>query len=161
MEQDLGADIEAMLAERKRTMAAFKADRRPLNMYVIYRADLKIIPSKLAAQCGHAFVNAYEKAALERPRITSTYRGTGEGTKIVAYAKSLVRLVRAYRDLQQAALPHHIAIDRGHRLPPHFTGEPIVTAPGFGPSIATRSSTSPSAISWRVEALPSRHLPEG
>lgn len=133
MSQDIGTDLEAMLDERKRTMALFTADYRPLNMYVIYRADLAMSPSKLAAQCGHAFVNAYEKARVERPTITSNYRGTGEGTKIVLYAKGLTTLVRAFRDLQEARLPHHLVIDRGHQLPPHFTGEPTITALGVGP----------------------------
>ncbi len=133
MDLTLEPDIAALLAERRQTMALFSADYRPLNMYVLYRADLAMSPSKLAAQCGHAFVNAFEQARSARPAITSTYRGTGEGTKIVMYAKSLVLLLRAYRDLQSAGLPHHLVIDRGHVLPPHFTGEPIITALGFGP----------------------------
>jgi len=114
-------------------MAHFRADYRPLNMYVIYRADLEMSSSKLAAQCGHAFVNAFDQARLDRPLITSTYKGTGEGTKIVMYARSLQRLIRAYRDMQNAGLPHHLVIDRGHTLLPHFTGEPVVTALGIGP----------------------------
>ncbi|WP_445143310.1 peptidyl-tRNA hydrolase [Dyella sp. Tek66A03] len=133
MEYLLDEDLVTTLNERKRTMAEFSADYRPLNMYVIYRADLHMSASKLAAQCGHAFVNAYEKAVQERPGITSTYKGTGEGTKIVMYAKSLGSLVRAYRDMQASGLPHHLVIDRGHRMLPHFTGEPIITALGVGP----------------------------
>ncbi|RDI98358.1 hypothetical protein DVT68_07370 [Dyella solisilvae] len=133
MDRPLDPDLEALLAERQRSMALFTADYRPLNMYVIYRADLAMSPSKLAAQCGHAFVNAYERARLERPAITASYRGSGEGTKVVMEAKSLATLVRAYRDLQAAALPYHLVIDRGHHWPPHFTGAPIITALGMGP----------------------------
>ncbi|KJV31342.1 hypothetical protein VI08_13700 [Luteibacter yeojuensis] len=102
-------------------------------MYVICRADLEMSPGKLAAQCGHAFTSAYEKALMQRPEVTGEYKGTGEGTKLVMYAKSLTTLVRAYRDLQKAELPHHLVIDRGHKVPPHFTGEPTVTALGVGP----------------------------
>ena len=133
MEHSLDNDILQLLNERKRTMSEFHANYRPLNMYVICRADLEMSPGKLAAQCGHAFASAHEKAKLDRPEITSAYKGTGEGTKIVMYAKSLETLVRAYRDMQKAGLPHHLVIDRGHKLAPHFTGEPIVTALGIGP----------------------------
>jgi PTH2 family peptidyl-tRNA hydrolase len=133
MEPLLDPDIVALLEERKRTMALFSENHRPLNMYVLYRADLAMSPGKLSAQCGHAFVNAYDKARVERPTITAQYRGSGEGTKIIMYAKSLQLLERAYRDLKKADLPHHLVVDRGHVLPPHFTGEPVVTALGFGP----------------------------
>ncbi len=132
-EYPLDEDLLVLLNERKRTMAEFTPGYRPLNMYVIYRADLDMSASKLAAQCGHAFVNAYEQALLQRPQITSGYKGTGEGTKIVMSAKSLRSLVRAYRDMQTARLPHHLVIDRGHKMPPHFDGEPIITALGIGP----------------------------
>ena len=94
MNDELDHDILQLLGERKRTMAEFHTDYRPLNMYVICRADLEMSPGKLAAQCGHAFASAFEEAVQKRPVITSKYKGTGEGTKIVMYAKSLETLVR-------------------------------------------------------------------
>jgi PTH2 family peptidyl-tRNA hydrolase len=133
MQYHLDDDLAAILNERKRTMAEFLPDYRPLNMYVIYRSDLEMSAAKLAAQCGHAFVNAYEKALRARPEITSAYKGTGEGTKIVLQAKTLQTLIRAYRDIEAARLPHHLVIDRGHKMPPHFDGEPVITALGIGP----------------------------
>jgi peptidyl-tRNA hydrolase len=102
MERLVEDDIKRLLEERKRSMLAFSANYRPLNMYVIYRADLEMSPGKLAAQCGHAFVNVYTKAQEQRPGVTTGYQGTGEGTKIVMYAKSLTTLIRAYRDMQKA-----------------------------------------------------------
>lgn len=126
-------DIQALLDERARTMAEFSADHRPLNMYAIYRADLDMPPGKLAAQCGHAYVNAHDEAKALRPDITAGYKGTGNGTKICMYAKNLGQLLRGYREAQAAGLPCSLIIDRGHVLPPHFDGQPIITALGIGP----------------------------
>lgn len=130
----LDADIQALLDERARTMALFTADHRPLALYALYRADLEMPAGKMAAQCGHAFQNAYEKALVQRPDITAQYKGTGNGTKICMYAKNLGQLLRAYRDAQAAGLPCDLIIDRGHILPPHFDGQPIITALGIGPA---------------------------
>ncbi len=131
---NLDPDIQAMLDERARTMLDFTDDHRPLNLYAIYRADLEMPAGKLAAQCGHAYLNAHEQAQLLRPDITSQYKGTGNGTKICMYARNLGQLLRAYRDAQAAGIPCALIIDRGHVLPPHFDGQPIITALGIGPA---------------------------
>jgi peptidyl-tRNA hydrolase len=129
----LDADIQAMLDERARTMLDFTAEHRPINMYAIYRRDLEMPAEKLAAQTGHAYVNAWGKAKEQRPDIAAQYKGTGNGTKICMYAKNLGQLIRAYRDAMAAGLPCDLIIDRGHILPPHFDGNPIITALGIGP----------------------------
>lgn len=134
MTAPLDADIQAMLDERARTMALFTPDHRPLALYAIYRADLEMPAGKMAAQCGHAFQNAYELAQAQRPSITAQYKGTGNGTKLCMYAKNLGQLLRAYREAQAAGLPVSLIIDRGHVLPPHFDGQPIITALGIGPA---------------------------
>lgn len=133
MEQ-LDVDIQAMLDERARTMLDFTEDHRPLNMYAIYRADLEMPAPKLSAQTGHAFINAWDKAKIERPEIASQYKGTGNGTKILMYAKNLNQLIRAYRECQEAKIPCDLIIDRGHIMLPHFDGKPIITALGIGPA---------------------------
>ena len=130
----LDPDILDLLAERKRTMALFTEDYKPLNMYAIFRADLEMSPGKLAAQAGHAFDMTHDKAKIIRPEITSQYKGTGNGTKICMYAKNLGQLIRAYRDCQRLNIPCELIIDRGHVLPPHFDGNPIITALGIGPA---------------------------
>lgn len=131
---ELEQDIQSMLDERARTMTPIAPDNLPLNMYAIYRADLEMPPGKLAAQCGHAYLNAHEKAKTERPDITAGYKGTGNGTKICMYAKNLGQLLRAYRELVAAKIPCDLIIDRGHVLAPHFDGKPIITALGVGPA---------------------------
>lgn len=129
----LDADIQSMLDERMETMKNFTSDHRPLNMYAIYRADLEMTPDKLAAQTGHAFINAWDEARKQRPEIAAQYKGTGNGTKIIMYSKNLHQLIRAYRDCNQANVPCSLIIDRGHIMTPHFDGNPIITALGIGP----------------------------
>ncbi len=132
-DQDFDQHIAQLLAERKRTMEDFIPNHRSMNMYAIYRADLQMPPGKLAAQCGHAFTRAYENACKTDPYIAGQYKGTGNGTKICMYAKNLGQLLRAYREMLEQRIPCELIIDRGHVLPPHFTGEPIITALGIGP----------------------------
>ena len=132
----LDPDIQAMLDERARTMLEFTDDHRPLNLYAIYRQDLEMPPGKLAAQTGHAYVNAWDKAKEQCPDIAAQYKGTGNGTKICMYAKNLGQLIRAYRDCVAAGIPCDLIIDRGDILPPHFDGNPIITGLGFGPAYA-------------------------
>lgn len=132
----LDADIQAMLDERARTMLDFTEGHRPLNMYAIYRRDLEMHSEKLAAQTGHAYLNAWDKAKEQRPDIAAQYKGTGNGTKICMYAKNLGQLLRAYRDAQAAGISCDLIIDRGHIYPPHFDGSPIITAVGIGPAYA-------------------------
>lgn len=136
MNQALDPDIQAMLDERASTMAEFTPNHRPLLVYAIYRADLEMPPGKLAAQCGHAFQDARDVAIVERPDIAAQYKGTGHGTKVCMYAKNQHQLLRAYRDAKALGLPCALVIDRGHKLPPHFTGAPIITAVGIGPVYA-------------------------
>jgi peptidyl-tRNA hydrolase len=128
-----GQHIHDLLADRKATMAAFTSDYRPLNMYAIYRADLDMPPGKIAAQCGHAFARAAENAEKASPGTGARYRGTGNGTKICMYAKNEGQLLRAYREMLEQGIPCELIIDRGHLLPPHFDGNPIITALGIGP----------------------------
>lgn len=128
--------VQALLDERRRTMAEFVEGYRPLNMYALYRADLQMSPGKLAAQCGHAFSLAYEQALRDFPALCLKYKGTGNGTKICMYAKNQGQLLRAYEDILKTGVPCALVIDRGHVLPPHFDGQPIVTALGIGPVYA-------------------------
>lgn len=133
-DKDFQEHIDGLLAERKRTMADFTPDHRPLNMYAIYRADLQMPAGKLSAQTGHAFTLAYEAAQAKDPQLCAQYKGTGNGTKLTMYAKNLGQLLRAYREMLDQGTPCALIIDRGHVLPPHFDGQPIITALGIGPA---------------------------
>lgn len=126
--------FQALLDERARTMAEFTDEHRPLNLYALYRADLDMPPGKLAAQCGHAYDMAHDYAKLVRPGLTMQYKGSGNGTKVCMYAKNEAQLARAYDDAIAAGIPCVIIADRGHILPPHFDGRPVITALGIGPA---------------------------
>jgi PTH2 family peptidyl-tRNA hydrolase len=141
IDQQLDSDIQELLNERERTMAFFHSDYKPLNMYAIFRADLEMSPGKLAAQAGHAFDMTHDKAKIQRPEITSQYKGSGNGTKICMYAKNLNQLIRAYRDCQSLNIPCELIIDRGHILLPHFNGKPIITGLGIGPAFKEEMTT--------------------
>jgi len=87
-------------------------------------------PGKLAAQAGHAFLDAFLAAPPDRQ---SEYRDPGHGTKVALRAATLEELLWAQAELAYAGIPHALIQDAGHILPPHFDGAPIVTALGFGP----------------------------
>lgn len=126
--------IQAMLDERKRTMAEFTPNHRPLVILAIYRTDLEMDAEKLGTQVGHAYADALILAKTQHgPEIVQRYRGTGHGTKILMHGKNEHQITRAYFDALKAGLTTVVVIDRSHVMLPHFTGEPIVTAVGIGP----------------------------
>ena len=127
-------DIQDLLDERKRTMQDFSPDWRAINMYAIIREDLSMDAGKRASQIGHAFVDAYDAAKLENPDIASLYKGSGHGTKVCMFAKNLNQLLKGYRECRALKIPCALIIDRKHVLPPHFNGDPIITAIGIGPA---------------------------
>lgn len=127
---DLHPDFRALLDERKRTMALFALDHRPVVMVAIYRTDLEMPAEKMAAQTGHAFDELGHRMNAET---AAWYRGTGHGTKLLFHVKNLGQLQRAYAEAKEAGFPVLAVCDRSHVLPPHFDGEPVITAIGIGP----------------------------
>lgn len=109
-----------------------------LRLYAIIREDLKMPPGKMAAQAGHAFLNAFIEAQSINPNIIEEYQQDGLGTKVCLAAHDLDDLYFTYHFAKDQNLPVALIIDIGHFLPPHFDGiNPVVTALGIGP--ATRS----------------------
>jgi PTH2 family peptidyl-tRNA hydrolase len=103
-------------------------------LYAIIRGDLDMPPGKAAAQCGHAFLDTFLKAHAETPSHATEYLGDRHGTKCVLKAKNLNQLLRAKEEAERAGLPCALITDSGHILPPHFDGNPIITALGIGPA---------------------------
>lgn len=89
---------------------------------------------KLAAQSGHAYLNSYLKALEDRPEIAAAYQRDGLGTKVCLVASNEFRLLRAHDEAKRAGIPCALIIDQHHILPPHFNGDPIITALGLGPA---------------------------
>lgn len=73
--------------------------------------------------------------ALEtHPEVVSNYRNNDiGGSKVALKAKNLSHLLKAYDQAKSSGLPCALITDSGHVLPPHFDGNPIVTALGIGP----------------------------
>lgn len=89
---------------------------------------------KLAAQAGHAYLGAYLESLQSRADIARFYQRDGIGTKICLKASNEAAILRAYDEAQRAGLPCALIIDQHHQLPPHFNGQPIITALGIGPA---------------------------
>ena len=104
------------------------------RLYAIVRRDLEMPSGKMAAQAGHAFLEAYLAASRQQPERAIQYASDPPGTKICLAADDLPELL-AVRDYVAAlGLPYALITDSGHILPPHFDGSPIITALGVGPA---------------------------
>lgn len=91
-------------------------------------------PGKLAAQAGHAFTGAYLRAIDRDPNIRNLYEiDDGPGTKVCLKIANEWKLLGLKHRIERLGLPCYLVIDSGHIMPPHFTGEPIITALGIGP----------------------------
>ena len=88
-------------------------------------------PGKLAAQAGHAFLGAIEASPADR---RASYLADSPGTKVVLIAPTVDHLLWASGELAVLGLGQFLVEDSGHILPPHFDGNPIITALGFGPA---------------------------
>jgi len=91
-------------------------------------------PGKLSSQSGHAYLNAYLQAQQQRPEAAAHYQRDGIGTKVCLKAKNQEQILKAYEAAQAQGIPCSLIIDQHHVMPPHFTGEPIITALGIGPA---------------------------
>jgi PTH2 family peptidyl-tRNA hydrolase len=93
-------------------------------------------PGKMSSQAGHAYTDALWAAYDTDPEIALKYRRDDiGGSKVTIKAKNLAAIERAQRECEAAGIPHALITDRDHILPPHFTGEPVVTALGIGPCL--------------------------
>jgi peptidyl-tRNA hydrolase len=103
-------------------------------MYAIVRGDLDMPPGKLSAQAGHAYTDSLCNAFEQDPQVVRDYRNLDKGgSKVTVKAKNLNQLLRAFKEAKEAGLPCALIVDQHHILPPHFDGNPIVTAVGIGP----------------------------
>jgi peptidyl-tRNA hydrolase, PTH2 family len=91
-------------------------------------------PGKLASQAGHAYLNSFIDSGLKRPEINQFYQRDGIGTKVCLKAKNQDAILKAYEAAKEAGIPCSLIIDEHHIMPPHFTGDPIITALGIGPA---------------------------
>jgi len=92
---------------------------------VLVRQDLKLSPGKLAAQCGHGFVEAFLKAD-EKTKKRWLQEG---GKKVVLKVSDEKELKNFYKEAQLQHIPCALITDAGHtELAPG-----TVTVLGLGP----------------------------
>ncbi len=91
-------------------------------------------PGKLSSQAGHAYTDALWACLDQDPDRALNYRRTDiGGSKVTLEAKNLAQVERALRECEDLGVPHALVTDSQHVLPPHFDGNPVVTALGIGP----------------------------
>ncbi len=92
---------------------------------VLVRQDLKLSPGKLAAQCGHGFVESFIKAD---DKIRKKWLNEG-GKKVVLKVPGERELRMFFSEAQLQKIPSALITDAGHtELPPR-----TVTVLGLGP----------------------------
>lgn len=115
-------------------MAMPIGDEEHLYQYAIVRGDLDMPSGKLAAQAGHAYTDSLFDAWINEPERALAYRDrTRGGSKVTVKAKNVSQMMKAYSAAKAAGLPCSLIVDQHHILPPHFDGNPIITAVGIGP----------------------------
>ncbi len=89
-------------------------------------------PGKLAAQLGHAF--HYSVTDKNNYPLIQKYETPSlGGSKVCLYSRDEQQLIQIKSKLDFIGIPCKLVIDSNHVHPPHFDGQPIVTALGIGP----------------------------
>ncbi|MFS1427926.1 aminoacyl-tRNA hydrolase [Vibrio splendidus] len=110
------------------------------------RQDLEMNPGKLAAQIGHAFHYAVRNKELD-PSILDAYENPDiGGSKVCLWAKNEFNLHQIRHKLTELGIPTSLVIDQNHVCPPHFDGNPIVTALGVGPCTKSQAKRALSKL---------------
>mmetsp|Transcript_3794 Transcript_3794/g.8073 ORF Transcript_3794/g.8073 Transcript_3794/m.8073 type:complete len:128 (-) Transcript_3794:88-471(-) len=100
---------------------------RGLKMVIVVRDDLGMGRGKIAAQCCHACLGAYQRQSNKA--ILEEWESRG-GKKVVLRALSEEQLVGICETAQALGLPSYLVIDAGHtQIAPGS-----ITAVGIGPA---------------------------
>lgn len=98
------------------------------KLYAIVRTDIKMPKGKMAAQAGHAFLEAFRHSGKDE---LVAYCSNPPGTKVVL-GGTLKQINTLYDRCQWLHVPCALIVDSGHVCPPDFDGSPVVTALGIG-----------------------------
>lgn len=82
-------------------------------MVLVVRNDLKMTKGKIAAQCGHGAVDAYQKALRATPVLVSAWERTG-CAKIALKVESETELIAIKKAADQENLVNSLITDAGH-----------------------------------------------
>lgn len=111
-------------------------DKDKLFSFAIMRSDLEMDPGKLSSQAAHVSAACLIEFLSKQPEYIEEFRATGKsGSRIVLLAKTEHKVLRAYNEAKELGLPCALFSDSDHILPPHFTGDPVITGVGIGPCL--------------------------
>ena len=80
---------------------------------IVLRADLNLGKGKIAAQCSHSSLAAYERVTLEYPDIAKAWKREGQ-MKIVLKVQSEAQLFEYFQKAKDAGIPVELIRDAGH-----------------------------------------------
>lgn len=86
-----------------------KSEEKEIKQVIIVRKDLNMSKGKIAAQCCHACLNAYEKSDAA---IRKIWKKQGE-KKIILAINNLEELLRMKSEAERLKIPSFLVIDAG------------------------------------------------
>ncbi|KAJ1626957.1 peptidyl-tRNA hydrolase, partial [Pavlovales sp. CCMP2436] len=81
-------------------------------MVLVERSDLEMTKGKIAAQCCHGAVGAYQLAAEIAPEALRRWERSG-CAKVALQVGSEAELMAIYRTAKQQKLPYYLVVDAG------------------------------------------------
>ncbi|XP_075147596.1 putative peptidyl-tRNA hydrolase 2 [Haematobia irritans] len=108
MPVEKGAEAVAQDSERTLLLSA----NGNLKMVLLVRNDLKMGKGKIAAQCGHGAVGAYQKAQMQNPRILRLWENTG-AAKVALKVESEPEMMALKRAAESKGLVTCLIRDAG------------------------------------------------
>lgn len=113
-------------------------DSGPHKMVLVVRTDLKMTKGKIAAQCCHGAIGAYQLAAEVSPDALRRWERSG-CAKVALQVATDAELLAVYRAARQHRLPHYLVVDAGRTQ--IEAGSKTVCAVGPGPVAAIDAVT--------------------
>ncbi|VVC98082.1 peptidyl-tRNA hydrolase 2, mitochondrial-like [Leptidea sinapis] len=105
------------------------ASREEYKLVLVVRTDLNMSKGKIAAQCGHAAVGAYEKALKKDPEGLKSWQMTGQA-KIALKTDSVDEIQQIAKNAKQMGLITSLIRDAGRtQIAPNS-----ITVLGVGPA---------------------------
>lgn len=111
-----------------RILSRLLQQSEPLKLALVVRSDLRLSKGKAAAQCAHAAIACYERAARSQADVLRAWLSSGQ-PKIVLRCESLADLERLQRDARAAGVIEAAVMDAGRTQVAAGT----VTVLGVGP----------------------------
>jgi peptidyl-tRNA hydrolase len=104
----------------------------PYRLYALVRSDLNMPPLKIAAQAGHAYVDAFHSCLRRDPGRAEAWKEDHHGIKVcLSFDAGERELRQLWAKLADRELPSSLIVDLGYTV---FDGVPTVTALGVGPA---------------------------